>query len=45
MNMYYALITKFEQQGPSEFFQLQDSATSLMGRKPKYDSWPRMLTW
>src|SRR2546427_11566501 len=35
----------FAQQAPPLFFLLQDSATSLVDGKTKYDSWPRMLTW
>ena len=35
----------FEQQVPLPFFQFQDSTISLMDRKTKYDSWPRMFKW
>jgi hypothetical protein len=45
MNIYYPLVMTFEQQAPLPFFQFQDSTISLMDRKTKYDSWPRMFTW
>jgi hypothetical protein len=45
MNIYYLLVMTPEQQAPLPFFQFQDSSISLMDRKTKYDSRPRMFTW